>query len=451
MFKNCIKNAALLMLCLFVSFAWSQNPYQGVFDTINKDDLGEVSDRFQELFFDALKNRAIENYDKAIESLLKAESLTGEKEAVYFELGKNYMALERYNSAEDYFKKGLKEKPNEKEFLLGLNDVYLKTRDYKSAIPVVKQLAEGEIDYNENLAELYFLTQDYKGALAALDKIDAKKGQNESRSALRRQFYKEPKAKKEIENYLINQLAKKPSDLQKLVELMLLYESAGDLDKAVTTADKIRNLDTDNALPHLAYYQKFLKEGKHAEAVASLKKLINAPEVDNDVKVNAIKDFTELTKTHPEFTDDLLFVLGEESSGGNQSNQQMGEYYLGKDDAKALGYFKEALKETPNDYNLIRASLALMIKENAFAEAAKLAEDRLGIYPTQAILYLYKGQAENGLKNHQEAEEYLDMGIDFVVEDPQLQKKFYEAFIEAYQGMGNTQKANVYQDKLNKL
>ena len=38
---------------------------------INIDDLGNVSDEFQELFFEALKQKAITNYDKAIEALEK--------------------------------------------------------------------------------------------------------------------------------------------------------------------------------------------------------------------------------------------------------------------------------------------------------------------------------------------------------------------------------------------
>ena len=35
------------------------------------DDLGDLEDQFQELFFEALKQKGIENYDRSVEALIK--------------------------------------------------------------------------------------------------------------------------------------------------------------------------------------------------------------------------------------------------------------------------------------------------------------------------------------------------------------------------------------------
>ena len=68
------------------------------------DDLGNVSDDFQENFFEALKQKGIENYELALNALDKAEVAAKDnqenKAVVYFEKGKNLTALKRFEEAE---------------------------------------------------------------------------------------------------------------------------------------------------------------------------------------------------------------------------------------------------------------------------------------------------------------------------------------------------------------
>jgi tetratricopeptide (TPR) repeat protein len=47
---------------------------------------------FQKFFFEALSQKAIENYDKAIIALEKCQNIDPNNAAVYFELSKNYFA-----------------------------------------------------------------------------------------------------------------------------------------------------------------------------------------------------------------------------------------------------------------------------------------------------------------------------------------------------------------------
>ena len=60
---------------------------------VRNDDLGDVSDEFQNTFFEALKQKGIENYDKAIDLLEKCNSQHPDNAAINFELGKNYYEL----------------------------------------------------------------------------------------------------------------------------------------------------------------------------------------------------------------------------------------------------------------------------------------------------------------------------------------------------------------------
>jgi len=123
------------------------------------DDLGNVSDVFQENFFEALKQQGNENYELALQSLDKAMSaIQDDKEtvaAVHFEMGKNLAKLKRYQEAEANFDKVLEWNPNKIEVIEALYDLYFEQKDYDSAITIVIKLIKFDEDYKEDLTNLY--------------------------------------------------------------------------------------------------------------------------------------------------------------------------------------------------------------------------------------------------------------------------------------------------------
>ena len=57
-----------------------------------QNDVVVLDDGFHDLFFEALLQKGIENYDKAIETLDKCKNIQPDNAVTYFELGKNYLA-----------------------------------------------------------------------------------------------------------------------------------------------------------------------------------------------------------------------------------------------------------------------------------------------------------------------------------------------------------------------
>jgi len=448
------KHNLFYVICLWIGFFLSQISYaqnQGILDTIQEDDLGDVTDEFQDLFFQALTDRAIENYEKAIDNLRKAEDFQVNQAAVFFEMGKNFASLERFSQAENYFQKALKEKADDVFILMELEEVYRQQKQYAKAIPIVRKLTAYEDDYYESLAELYFLTKDYSKALEALDDLKEKRGIAESEDALRRKIYKEKDARNFVKEYLNNKIKNQPKNIRNYSDLIYVYQTGGEIDNAVKVAEKLQAIDVNQPIVHLAFYKKYLEEGKKEDAVSSMKTLINAEEIPNDIKLEVIDRFRSFVQVNPEFEDDLIYVLGEEISGGNQSNQQLAEFYINRDSEKALIYYQKALQETPNNLRLIIDLLTLQNKEKHYAEALELAEEKINIFPTQARLYLNKGIAENGLEKYNAAQESLLNGIDFVIDDRELERKFYKELATSFRGLNEAQKAMQYEDKASKL
>ena len=132
-----------ILVVFFGLFLLPQINYAQVdFNKKPNDDLGDVADEYQELFFESLKQKGIENYGRAIEALLKCKNLDTSDAALYFELGKNYNQLKDYGLAEEALKEAIKKKPDNEWFLDELYDTYAQQNELEKAINTVKQLVK---------------------------------------------------------------------------------------------------------------------------------------------------------------------------------------------------------------------------------------------------------------------------------------------------------------------
>ena len=112
------KKFILILVFLFGMIIVPQTTYAQVdFNKRPDDDLGNVEDEFQEHFFEALKQKGIENYDRAVEALQKCLNLDSKKPVIYFELGKNYNKLKNFGAAEENLKKAISMQPDNVWFL----------------------------------------------------------------------------------------------------------------------------------------------------------------------------------------------------------------------------------------------------------------------------------------------------------------------------------------------
>lgn len=142
--------------------------------------MESYSDAFQEHFFEALKEKGIENYEKAIKELLECKKLEPDNDVVDYELGRNYLALKQYGQAETYLLAAVEKNP-EIWYLDALFGLYEEQNDTGKAIEVGQRLVETNGKYKENLVRIYINTEKYERALALIEELDAERGKSEER------------------------------------------------------------------------------------------------------------------------------------------------------------------------------------------------------------------------------------------------------------------------------
>ena len=450
-----MKLKTYILVLLIGMFLCPQINYAQVdFNKRPDDDLGNVEDEFQELFFEALKQEGIENYQRAVDALLKCVNLKSSEAVVYYELGKNYKMLKNFGAAEDALKKAIAKEPENEWYLDQLYDVYIQQNDIDKAIKTLKQLIKYHPeDYKQDLAALYIKANDYKNALAVLDELDKEYGFNADRDYLRNQIYDiTGKDKDRIEN-LEERLKSEPNNEINYLNLIYRYSEIRKKDKAFETAKKLLELNPNSQLVHLALYKYYLDENNTENAIKSMKIVLSSSDIKPDAKAKVLNDFVNFVSTHPEFESDLLEITALVSNDNSPKTLlELAQYYLKTGDkAKALSYFEEVLKEEPNNYSVLKDVLLLQLDLNRNEEAAKRSEQTIELFPAQPIFYLINGVANNKLKQQKKAIESLETGLDYIIEDVKMEIDFYTQLSLAYELDNNIKKAQAFTKKAEAL
>ena len=417
------------------------------------DDLGNVEDKFQESFFEALKQAGIENYDRAIKALLLCTELNNSEAVVYFELGKNYVMLKNFGKAEESLKKAIDLDKENEWYFDALYGVYVQMDDYDNALKTVKNLIEFHPDYKQDLANLYFENRKYRLALRTLDELDEEYGISKDRDAIRNAIYNATGDDKDRIEYLQERIELQPENESNYLNLIYRYSERNNQKKAFEVAKKLLEQKPNSQLVHLALYKFYLDEGNYDKAIASMKTVVKSNRIKPDAKAMVLNDFVKFVKDNPQYEDDLLEVttnIASDETG--KSHTELGQFYLQKNDKeKALKQFKLALKKDNTNFNIIKKVLLLQIDLKQYQEAEDFSSDNLELYPSQPILYLANGVANNNLNQPDKAIESLELGVDYLIDNIIMEIDFYKQLSIAYKLKNNITKSNAFSKKADAL
>ncbi len=295
---------------------------------------------FQTFFFEALAQKAIGNYDKAIYALEACHDIDKKDRAVLFELSKNYSYQFKYTEAEYYAQKALELEPQNIYMLRHLKEIKTKQNDFKGAIGVQRRI----IELNP---------------------------EEES-------------------------------------DLVILYIKSGEIDQAVSL---LKKLDAENKVPEglIALKESLLQQG-------------GARPLDSGEPMNL-----------------------EESSESMDENSQL----LASPSSKSETLL-EAFESDKSYKNLVPL-LERELKTKQFLELLEHSEEGLSLFPAQPFVYLMKGTALIQLRKNAEALEVLQEGLDYLIDDPEMEIRFLEQLSLASKAMGDNKKATEYLNRAQEI
>jgi tetratricopeptide (TPR) repeat protein len=417
------------------------------------DAIALANDAFQENFYESLKQKGIENYDKAILSLEKCLTFEENNPTVYYELGKNYLNLKNYKNAENAFEKATQLLPNNKWYWVGLYEVYFSSRQYTKAITVLDKIIGFDPNYQDELVMLYMYTQQYDSALELIDILSESVGKSERRSQYRAQILSMNRYKIKEKDRLQELIKQYPSEEIHYITLIDLYNQNNEIDKSFETAKILAKNIPTSEWAQISLYKHFLEQKQYKQAVLTMQKVISSPLIDDKIKHRVLNEFLVFVTNNPTYQSDLdkAIMLFSTASDVNVA-KEVGKYYHEKSNfVLANKYYEMAFANNEQDNELNSLLLKSYQETQNYEKLHKTATAIIDFFPLQPDLYLYAGIGFNQTQNFKKAQTYLEMGLDYLVENKPLERLFYQQLIVAFQGLNNTSKTTVYQRKLSEL
>nr|WP_319998466.1 tetratricopeptide repeat protein [uncultured Draconibacterium sp.] len=409
---------------------------------------------FEYLFVEALKQKMFGNAQKAIQLLSSCLEMDPNSSSAMYELANIHAANNDFTSASLLLEKAISINPDNKWYKLLLAQIYQQTRKYSEAADLYAVLVEKEpenLEYIYMNAALLATAQRYDEAIAAYDRMEKETGVNEQISVAKQQIYVSTgqidKAFEEINKLIEND----PNEAKYYGLLADLYQSQGDSENALANYKKIQEMDPENGFVHFSLANYYLENGDVEKSFEETKAGFESDAVDIQTKMQLYMMLTSnpaQSHLNEQQRDELIAILLKKHPDESLVHTIQAESLL-KENKLAEG--REALLKAveiePNDYMVWER---IMYIDNDLQQWDKLYEHTgqiIELFPNQPQGYFFKTIACVQLEKFDETIELCKEGLDYVVDNPQLEANFLMLKGEAIYKKGNKTEAFKIFDK----
>ncbi len=221
----------------------------------------------------------------------------------------------------------------------------------------------------------------------------------------------------EAKEYIKRAIAQESDNIWMLEHLVAIHKKESDVKSAIAIQKKVIALDTRKREPLVYLY---LQDRDYGNALSLMDSLEKGKGLSKNLQ--RLKKSLELRKgtaTKKEVKNDVASLIK-----------------TFDDDRTSFTSVKKLL------------DVAMNTDKVTFHKYSELAVE---LFPAQPYAYLMRGKSLDIQKKHQDAIDILQSGIDFVIDNINLEAQFYETIANAYDGLKNPKKALEYRDKAKKL
>lgn len=403
-------------------------------------------------FSEGLRYKYIDQLDKAEEKFLYCLGLFPKSTASAYELAEIYIKKNAPELAKSFSDLCLKYNPGNEWYILQSIQILKMQNNITgcaNAYEKLTNLKPSNLSYLYDYSVVLFASKKYDLALLQLQKIEDEVGINENISFLRNNIYFEMKRLDAIQLELLR-LKKTFPDSTKYSDMLAeLYLNSNQKLKAL---DIYMSLLNDSVYSQFAYAGIAWIYGTSNECIKGypyLKKVLADENFDKDKKYKIAENYLNKECALPadslkSLFENLLLVFPDKIELYNTYLQMLFE---NKEYDKVEEISKRSMANSIENFTAWDYLFNVYTLKGKYSDLKVVSAKAQEYFPNHATVYFFAGYADFYLKNYDSCIKFLETGLDYIFDNPDLLKQFYLYLAESFHAIKKDKQSDQYFEK----
>ena len=232
-----------------------------------------------------------------------------------------------------------------------------------------------------------------------------------------------------------------------------MYSESNQEEKALEVSKQLEREIPISVWAQISLFKNYLNANEGDKAVKSMNMVFESTVIDSKIKHRMLNEFLIYTLHKPQYDADLQKAIGYfDNDKDVPVAKEIGKFYQNKKNwDKAIVYYELYLQNNSGNVETQILLFQAYTETKKFDVLAKKSENSIDLYPLQPQFYYFAGLANNQLLKFKKAKDFLEMGLDYLVNDKVLEINFNIQLGEAYNGLGDEKNKELYFSKADKL
>lgn len=395
----------------------------------------EISESF---FVDGIRYLLLEDYNKALERLLKAYALNPANAAINYKIAETNLLSGNLQDATNFAQAAVKQDPKNAYYYLLLAQIYSSQKQYDQAAKVFTTLIRDvpESDYYLfNLADIYLSQNKLNEALAVFDQAEKKFGALDEISFKRQQIYLRQnnldKALQEGEKLIQTN----PEEVRYVLAQAQMYAANNRFPDAVRVAEQALKQDPENPQARMILADVYRQQNNPQESQRQVKQAFESPGLDIDSKVRILVDYIKQLP-NPALTEPALELAAITTRVHPKEAKAFaiaGDIQTVTDHkSEARANYLKAIRLDNSRFQIWQQVILIDAELNQTDSLLRHTDQALELFPNQAPLWFYNGVAHILRKDAKKGIKSLEYGRKLATDNPELLAQFDTQLGDAY-------------------
>lgn len=252
----------------------------------------EQQRKYDQFFLDAILEREKGHSDAAFDLLRHCLDINPNASEAHYFIAQYYSVLDADSLSLAHFQRAAELNPDNETYMETLAQVYIRQKDYKTAIGVVERLYDRNKDREDLLEMLFSLYQqvrDYPNAISVLERIENIDGKSERLSMAKSECYTQMGNQKAAIAEIAELATQYPNDLnyQGLYGDMLMMN--GEEKQALEVFEKVLKEEPDNSRVLMALRNYYQAKEDYQTADSLLERLLLSRNTQQENKIYLLR------------------------------------------------------------------------------------------------------------------------------------------------------------------